>query len=356
MMQITESIINRINQFKEQMILVGISGRAGSGKSSIAQKIKEELEDRGIKSIFYSGDWRFRLDSQSRKRFIEEKWLLGLDEYLRAINQFNWWDFEKINEDLTALKKGENVLIKNAYNRETGKKDNDIELLSLKEERVAFYENCILGGSEVLNNLDIIILLNTPDNICLQRLIEKDSKRRTFPEILARELMTLYSENLFLKFLLGKFSQKLLVCDSNGIIGEFPQIAEVSQIPVPASFPKETGTSKGTIFCDLDGVLIKHVPVPSETGEEIEVIEGSAEKLREFKGKGYYLVLVTSRPHYKIFGILNKLKSFGMEFDQVISDLPVGARHLINDSKDQEIRAISYPLKRNKGIRDVRID
>ncbi|MEK9135217.1 MAG: HAD hydrolase family protein [Patescibacteria group bacterium] len=356
MMQITESIINRINQLKEQPILVGISGRAGSGKSTIAQKIKEELSNRGINSIFYSGDWRFRLDSQTRKKFIEEKWLTGLDEYLRAINQFNWWDFEKIREDLTAFKKRESILIKNGYDRETGKKDNIIELASLKEGGVIFYENCILGGSEVLSNLDIIILLNTPDNVCFQRLVEKDSKRRTFPEILARELMTFYSENIFFKFLLEKFPQKLLVCDSNGIIGEFLQIAEVSYVPVPIFFPKETKNLKGAIFCDLDGTLIKHVPVPSETGEEIEIIEGSAEKLKEFKEKGYYLILVTSRPHYKTFSILNKLKSFGMEFDQIISDLPVGARHLINDSKDQEVRAVSHSLERNKGIRDVRID
>jgi uridine kinase len=354
-MQITESIISRISGISGRPAVVGVCGRAGGGKSTLAQKIKEELSGRGIESISYSGDWRFKLDSEGRKVLMREKWLSGLDEYLRAVNQFNWWDFEKIYADLNLLKTGSSVFLENAYNRETGQKNLHKEVRGIKSG-VIFYENCILGGVDVLDNLDIVILLNTPDNVCFGRLAEKDSKRRTFPDIIARQLITLYSENLFFKSVLEKFPKKLLVCNSEGIIGEFPTISEASQIPVPIGYQKNTSAAKGVIFCDLDGTLVKHVPVPSETGDDIEIIEGSSEKIREFKEKGYYLILTTSRPYHKIFGIINKLKLQGLEFDQIISDLPVGLRHLINDSKGDEVRAIVHPLKRDEGIKNIIID
>ncbi|HID60609.1 MAG TPA: hypothetical protein EYP46_01970, partial [Hadesarchaea archaeon] len=280
----------------------------------------------------------------------------GLDEYLRAVNQFTWWDFEKICSDLDALSAGKQVEIKNAYNRETGKKDLQVRIYGIKDG-VIFYENCILGGVELLERLDIVIMLNDPDEACLHRIIERDAVRRDLPEILARYLITTYSENIFFDILMGKFSQKLLVCSSDGKLGEFPDIQEVSHIPVPiAEVPVARGGCKGTIFVDLDGTLIKHVPVPSDTGEDIQILNGSREKLEEFRRKGYYIILATSRPYHKIFGVLNKLKSLGIEFDQVLCDLPVGPRHIINDMKGDEVRTIAHVLRRDEGIKKIKID
>jgi histidinol phosphatase-like enzyme len=51
--------------------------------------------------------------------------------------------------------------------------------------------------------------------------------------------------------------------------------------------------TRGTIFCDLDGTLIKHVPIPSENGDDIELIQGSIEKLKQ-------LVLVVTKRNTKI--------------------------------------------------------
>jgi uridine kinase len=349
-MQITETITNRISDISGRSLLVGICGRAGAGKSTLAAKIKGELEAAGIKSISYSGDWRFKLDSQGRKSMMAEKWLSGLDEYLRAINQFNWWDFEKISSDLDLLKSGQKVFLENIYDRETGKKDASLEIQGIKEG-VIFYENCILGGVEVLNDLDIVVLLNTPDDVCFSRLLAKDLKRRSFPDMLARQLVTIYSENIFFHLLLEKFQNKLLVCGSDGIIGEFPKISEVSQIPVPLADYKGVVTTKGAVFCNLDGTLVENT---SQGG--IELIEGSQEKLKELKEKGYYLVLTTSRPYHTIFGILNKLKSQGVAFDQVVSDLPLGSMHLIHNDHDGRTNAVVHPLKTNEGIKNIRID
>lgn len=352
-MQVTEAVANRLEKIRKRPVLIGVCGRAGSGKSTLVGKITSELT---VPSVFYSGDWRFKLASEQRKLWIEEKWLSGMSEYLRAVNQFNWWDFDKIYADLDMLGRGDSVTIKNAYDRESGRKDSEINLSGVKDG-VIFYENCILGGVEILEKLDIVIMLNVSDAVCLQRTVERDSARRTLPDIVARYLVTTYSENIFFRLLMDGFPSKLLVCDSEGKLGSFPEIQEVSQVPVPVTdIPAARSGLKGTVFIDLDGTLVKHVPIPSETGEDIEVLDGTAEKLKEFKEKGYYVILATSRPHHKIFGVLDKLKSIGIEFDQLICDLPVGPRHMINDMKGNEVRTIAHVLKRDEGIKKIRID
>jgi len=342
-----------LNQLKSrQRILVGICGRAGAGKTTMARNLFKELIERDIDCRSYSGDWRFILDSSNRKRWLEEKWRVGIDAYMYAINQFNWWDLEKIYEDLNQLLDGKPLELEKAYDRKSGKKDLTIRLPAIKEGVICF-ENCVLGGVECLEETDVIVLLSTPDKVCFERVMNKDAQRRSLPEIATRYLITTYSENIFLKLVLEKFRHKLVTCDSHGALGGYPEVNEVSHIPVPIGNGSHQSRKKGTVFCDLDGTIIKHVQLPTETGEEIRILQGSVEKLREFREKDYFLVLTTSRPQSKVFVALEVLKREGIEFDQVICDLPVGPRHLINDSKDTQVRAIVHALERDSGIKDI---
>jgi hypothetical protein len=45
----------------------------------------------------------------------------------------------------------------------------------------------------------------------------------------------------------------------------------------------------------------------------------------------------------------------GIIFDQVICDLPVGPRFLVNDSKGKEVRAVAIALDRDSGIESVEL-
>ena len=353
-MQITDYIINRFREPKRQHLVVGICGRAGAGKTTLARKISNDLASARVENVVYSGDWRFILDSKGRKEWLREKWRAGMETYLNAINQFSWWDFNAIFRDLVALNKEQEVKIIGAYDRLTGAKSAEVTLGPVKRG-VILYENCILGKLDEISLLDIIVLLNTPDQVCLERMIRKDAQRRPIPEIATRFLKTTYSENIFLRALRDRFADRTVACDSTGRFGPFPEICEITHIPVPLHAPKSQKLMKGTIFCDLDGTLIRHVPIPSESGGDIELLDGSVEKMKEFRKKGYALVLTTSRTQANIFGVLEKLLSLGLECNQILCDLPIGPRHLINDSKDTEIRAFAHPLDRDAGIKNVKI-
>jgi len=353
-MQITEYIVNRFRNSDNHPFLIGICGRAGAGKTTLLQKISDELTSACIQNVAYSGDWRFILDSTDRKEWLEEKWRSGMDAYLNAINQFGWWDFTEIFKDLAALQNEQAITITGAYNRLSGTKTAEISLGPIRHG-IILYENCILGHLDTMKSFDTIVIVNTPDQLCLERVLRKDAHRRPVSDIATRYLMTTYSENIFLRALRTRFSARTVACDSDGQFSPFPEINEITHIPVPINVRKPNKLKKGTIFCDLDGTLVKHIAVPSESGDDIELLEGSIEKVREFRLKGYHVVLTTSRSQANIISVLAKLQTMGLEYDQILCDLPIGPRHLINDSKDQEVRAIAHPLTRNSGLKNVKI-
>lgn len=350
-MEISDFLFNRLAPVlrERDRVLVGICGRAGAGKSTLTQHVAKDLKARGIPTLLYSGDWRFYLDSADRKAWMEEKWKLGMDAYIYALNQFSWWNFSRIYQELDALMQGRAVDIAEAYDRRTGKKNHAVRLPALERGCILF-ENSILGGAEHLQRLDQVVLVNTEDEVCFRRILDKDAGRRSFSEIVQRHLVTTFGENFFLKMLLEKFADRTVACSSEGRLGPLPKIHDPSHIPVPYMKSAWREAKKGTVFVDLDGTLVKHVEVPSETGEEIKLLPGSVEKLKEFQERGLMIVLTTSRPQHKIIHVAAKLRAAGLVFDQIISDLPLGPRHLINDSKDSEVRAYAYPLKRDAGI------
>ena len=56
-------------------------------------------------------------------------------------------------------------------------------------------------------------------------------------------------------------------------------------------------TRPKTIFCDIDGTLVKHVPpsTSSTPTHKMELLDGTLEKLLDWDKKGYYIILTTGR-------------------------------------------------------------
>jgi len=116
-----------------------------------------------------------------------------------------------------------------------------------------------------------------------------------------------------------------------------------------------------TIFCDIDGTLVKHM-APSEATSpynKMEVIPGTIEKLLEWERRGYNIILTTGRKACMRKQTENQLAEAGIVYDQLIMGFGGGARYLINDMKidGRNATAFAINLKRNtEGIKDINLD
>ena len=115
------------------------------------------------------------------------------------------------------------------------------------------------------------------------------------------------------------------------------------------------GKSK-TIFCDLDGTLVKHShPCEAQNPElELEVLPGTHEKLDEWDTKGYHIVITTGRKESTREATIKQLQRAGILYDQLIMGFGPAVRYLINDIKPNGTpTAYSINLDRNEGIGDL---
>jgi len=179
--------------------LIGVTGNAGAGKSTLTSNLPED------NFLKYSIDWRFVGDSRFRRKLLKEKAKSSLDSYIDACNQFNWWDWDLVLKDLNELKIGRDVEFF-AYNRDLG--SNQATSLFAKDKKI-ICEGALLGNEALINQLEIILFVYTPINQRLTRLLKKDSERRSLNEILARFLITEYSENRYYEMLLKNHGENI---------------------------------------------------------------------------------------------------------------------------------------------------
>ena len=114
-----------------------------------------------------------------------------------------------------------------------------------------------------------------------------------------------------------------------------------------------------TIFCDLDGTLIKHSnPVDIQNPEyELEVLPGTHDKLREWDSKGYYIIITTGRKRSAQEATEKQLQRAGIFYDQLVMGFGGANRYIINDRKpdSDEDTTFAINVTRNKGINDVKL-
>lgn len=112
-----------------------------------------------------------------------------------------------------------------------------------------------------------------------------------------------------------------------------------------------------TIFCDIDGTLIKHFPptVTCSPDFKPEILDGTVETILEWDKKGYNIILVSGRRESLREETQIQLNKLGIIYDKLILGIGGGKRILINDRKpdNSEDYAIAINLNRNSGIKDL---
>lgn len=115
---------------------------------------------------------------------------------------------------------------------------------------------------------------------------------------------------------------------------------------------------EATIFCDVDGVIIKHKPHSDCDFDSNEVLDGF-DVLNQLQKSGHKIVLTTARNEKyrkKFVELLNKKKII---YDDLVMGCKPGHRILINDrkpSKPFQPQSISFEVERNSGIKTFNID
>jgi len=113
-------------------------------------------------------------------------------------------------------------------------------------------------------------------------------------------------------------------------------------------------TRAKTIFCDIDGTLIEHLP-PTQTaksGFTPTALPGTIETLLEWDKQGYNIILVSGRREGARQETERQLSDLGIIYDQLILGIGGGKRYIINDRKPAggEDYALAINLDRNTGI------
>ena len=121
-----------------------------------------------------------------------------------------------------------------------------------------------------------------------------------------------------------------------------------------------------TIFCDIDGVLLKQVDELSDvtTTKTLVLNPGVLKKFNEWNWKNYKIVLTTGRKESTRAETEVQLKTLGLFWDVLIMGLDAGGeRYLINNLRGKAEKKSFYTktayainLKQNEGLINVNID
>ena len=148
----------------EKPLILGIADGSGSGKPTIAKKIRDTLNPDEV--VVISQDCYYRDQSN---RTVEQRDLTNFDHP-------NSLDFELLCQHLIALKAGETVSIP-SYNFATHCRE--AETTTVEPKRVIIVEGILLFAVEQVRDLlDIKIFVDAEEDIRLLRRIERDVTER----------------------------------------------------------------------------------------------------------------------------------------------------------------------------------
>lgn len=175
--------------------IVGLTGRAGAGKTTTAGKLVETCNQLGIPANILSLDAFFILSSKDRRAWLEEGKQLGEDEYAERADQASWWDFDKMRQALQQLQEGQSLHMTGVYNRaDKGELTGEITIEPNPQGCVIVVEGVAIA--HMRDFMDRLIYVNTHPLVRRQRLLGRDQHRAADAAI-ERFLLTQGFENYY---------------------------------------------------------------------------------------------------------------------------------------------------------------
>tara|TARA_R110001592_G_scaffold171881_1_gene410314 strand:- start:2745 stop:3110 length:366 start_codon:yes stop_codon:yes gene_type:complete len=114
-----------------------------------------------------------------------------------------------------------------------------------------------------------------------------------------------------------------------------------------------------TIFCDIDGTLVKHESpfIATKPDFKMELLPGTISKLEEWDRAGHNIILTTGRRESMRKETERQLTEVGIIYDYLLMGIKGGKRYLINDRKPYggNDYAFAVNIQRNQGIEDINL-
>lgn len=108
-----------------------------------------------------------------------------------------------------------------------------------------------------------------------------------------------------------------------------------------------------TIFCDIDGTLLRQVDFKELNENNFEVLPGAREKFREWIDAGHHIVITTARPESLRGLTVRQLGNAGFQFHQMVMGIGREERILINNNSSKDPnrdRALAVAVGRDAGF------
>ncbi len=161
---------------KGRRLIVFVCGFGGAGKTTLCHNLAAKMNPPGI---IFETDWYAKYPTKERRSRIESA-IASKDGLLieREENPKNWYDWSALISDLESLKESGYLELRNVWNQGTGEKDLSIDLqLPASGDSVIICDGIYLLHDEIKFIADLIILLDTPMNACLERAAARDNHR-----------------------------------------------------------------------------------------------------------------------------------------------------------------------------------
>lgn len=112
-----------------------------------------------------------------------------------------------------------------------------------------------------------------------------------------------------------------------------------------------------TLFCDVDGTLIKYRKFCHYKSTEAEPVSMMVDEMNKAYDKGHTIVLTTARPEWLRYHTMKELDEIGLQYHQLVMGLARGNRILINDNeKEGDDRTFAFNVKRDVGFNKDQLD
>jgi FMN phosphatase YigB (HAD superfamily)/uridine kinase len=165
-----------------QIRVIALSGRAGAGKTRLAEHLKRVLHRHAVPTVILSLDYFLRQSTRERQAWLEEGRVQGREEYARRCDQMEWWDLERMQIAMDAIRRGDCVQLEGVYDRNDGGELSGTQRIQnlLRPAGKARGGACIVEGVAVAHLKrpgDHLVYVSSHPSVRRERLLCRDVHR-----------------------------------------------------------------------------------------------------------------------------------------------------------------------------------